>query len=124
MQHVSTISSIFAKNKKHIDMNKYLPVPDRMIGKQKKAENWADKQDRRNEIKTDIAVIVGVTSVIAAVIVAPHIFQPSKFIDTDVPILIYAVVSFFITFWLLLSANYIDNPHHRLSSGDWRWWHT
>lgn len=122
MQHVSTFSLIFVATKTIFTMNKYLPVSDRIFEKEKKSENWVDKQDRRNEIKTDIAVIIGATSVIAGTIVAPHVFHPALFNDTDVLILIYTVVSFFVTFWLLLSANYIDNPHHRLSSGDWWWW--
>lgn len=86
----------------------------------KKEENWVEKQDRRNEVKTDIAILFFAASVIAGVFLAPHIINPSLFTDSDVWLLLFVVVTFFVGFWLQLSANFLDNPH--IHSVPWWWW--
>lgn len=120
MQHFSAFRAIFALHKKHNAMNKYLPVPDRMFQREKKNDkNWVDRQDRRNETKVDIAVLVGAAAIIALIIIAPHIFNPTLFTDNDAIVLIAAAAALFLAGALLVSANYVDNPH--VNGGPW-WW--
>ncbi len=102
--------------------NPNLPAPDRLFEPDHHEEenNWMEKQDRRNKIKSVIAFILIGTAVAAFFDVLPHIITPGLFSDSDALLTIYALIAFVSGIILRVMANYCDNPH--VNDRPWNWW--
>lgn len=110
---------IWSRKQKTFTMNSYLPIPDKIPGEdQKKDKDPIEKADERNEVKNAIAIVLIASSILAGMHTWDMLCSPLPPTGLDKFLFGYTIVAFFVGIFLLLSANYVDNPH---MSG-WPWW--
>lgn len=102
--------------------NPNVPAPDRLFSPdnhEKEKDNWIQKQDRRNEVKSVIAFTLMGAAVVAFLYILPHVINPALFSNIDAIIAIGAFFAFVGGMVMRIMANYCDNPH--VGGGEF-WW--
>lgn len=76
----------------------------------KEEQDKARREERINDIETDITAVLMLTSVAAGIYVFNKMFTPAEFTELDVYLLIYSILAFSVGIVLGISVNLRKNP--------------